>query len=175
MRERLNARKFDLLFSEWQESGLPVKDFCENLGMSRQNWYKWCKKLNKLNYAHEAVTEFISINIPDQSERDKSIDAHIFEVAQKTTDQSHKGDSVHPISDLADSKQNLSFYGKSSPMFNEGRMIANEDSCAPIDRKVAMPPSASSPIEFVFPNGTKMVLRGSIDFDLLKKIVHLYD
>jgi transposase-like protein len=33
----------------------------------------------------------------------------------------------------------------------------------------------NAPIEFVFPNGTKMVLRDNIDMRLLKAIVHLFD
>lgn len=33
----------------------------------------------------------------------------------------------------------------------------------------------NAPIEFVFPNGTKMVLRDNIDMQLLKTIVHLFD
>ena len=32
-----------------------------------------------------------------------------------------------------------------------------------------------SPIEFVFPNGTKMMLRDKVDMPLLKSIVHLFD
>ena len=32
-----------------------------------------------------------------------------------------------------------------------------------------------SKLEFVFPNGTKMVLRDNIDMRLLKAIVHLFD
>ena len=32
-----------------------------------------------------------------------------------------------------------------------------------------------APIEFVFPNGTKMVLRDNLDMRLLKAIVHLFD
>src|SRR5690554_2689299 len=32
-----------------------------------------------------------------------------------------------------------------------------------------------APIEFVFPNGTKMVLRDNLDMRLLKTIVHLFD
>jgi hypothetical protein len=34
---------------------------------------------------------------------------------------------------------------------------------------------SNAPIEFVFPNGTKMVIRGHADMPLLKTIVHLYD
>jgi transposase-like protein len=33
----------------------------------------------------------------------------------------------------------------------------------------------NAPIEFVFPNGTKMVLRDNVDMRLLKAIVHLFD
>jgi len=32
-----------------------------------------------------------------------------------------------------------------------------------------------APIEFVFPNGTKMVFRDKVDMRLLKAIVHLFD
>jgi len=32
-----------------------------------------------------------------------------------------------------------------------------------------------APIEFVFPNGTKMVIRDNVDMHLLKAIVHLFD
>ena len=32
-----------------------------------------------------------------------------------------------------------------------------------------------APIELVFPNGTKMVLRANVDMRLLKAIVHLFD
>lgn len=32
-----------------------------------------------------------------------------------------------------------------------------------------------APIEFVFPNGTKMVMRDNLDLPLLKAIVHLFD
>src|SRR5690554_3688577 len=34
---------------------------------------------------------------------------------------------------------------------------------------------SNAPIEFVFPNGTKMVIRDHADIHLLKTIVHLYD
>jgi len=43
----------------------------------------------------------------------------------------------------------------------------------PIKRSHA--PGNNAPIEFVFPNGTKMVLRDNIDMELLKAIVHLFD
>ncbi|MCW0483713.1 IS66 family insertion sequence element accessory protein TnpA [Gaoshiqia sediminis] len=33
----------------------------------------------------------------------------------------------------------------------------------------------NAPIEFVFPNGTKMVIRDNVDMSLLKAIVHLFD
>ena len=33
----------------------------------------------------------------------------------------------------------------------------------------------NAPIEFIFPNGTKMVLRDNIDMRLVKAIVHLFD
>lgn len=33
----------------------------------------------------------------------------------------------------------------------------------------------TTPIEFVFPNGTKMILRDAIDMSMLKTIVHLID
>jgi transposase-like protein len=33
----------------------------------------------------------------------------------------------------------------------------------------------NAPIEVVFPNGTKMVLRDNVDMRLLKAIVHLFD
>jgi transposase-like protein len=36
-------------------------------------------------------------------------------------------------------------------------------------------PGNNAPVEFVFPNGTKMVLRDNIDMQLLKAIVHLFD
>lgn len=32
-----------------------------------------------------------------------------------------------------------------------------------------------APIEFVFPNGTKMVIKDNVDMHLLKAIVHLFD
>ena len=35
--------------------------------------------------------------------------------------------------------------------------------------------SSSAPIEFVFPNGTKMIIREAVDVTLLKTIVHLFD
>ncbi len=33
----------------------------------------------------------------------------------------------------------------------------------------------NAPIEFLFPNGTKMVIRDNVDMSLLKAIVHLFD
>jgi transposase-like protein len=44
---------------------------------------------------------------------------------------------------------------------------------API--KSSHAPGNNAPIEFVFPNGTKMELRDNIDMELLKAIVHLFD
>lgn len=41
--------------------------------------------------------------------------------------------------------------------------------------KSSYSPANHSPIEFVFPNGTKMVLRDNVDMHLLKAIVHLLD
>lgn len=35
--------------------------------------------------------------------------------------------------------------------------------------------SNNAPIEFVFPNGTKMLLRDNVDMPLLKAVVHLFD
>lgn len=35
--------------------------------------------------------------------------------------------------------------------------------------------SNRAPVEFVFPNGTKMVIRDNVDMHLLKAIVHLFD
>ncbi len=32
-----------------------------------------------------------------------------------------------------------------------------------------------APLEFVFPNGTKMVIRDTLDMRLLKELVHLFD
>ena len=32
-----------------------------------------------------------------------------------------------------------------------------------------------APIEFVFPNGTKMILRDKVDMSLLKAVVHFFD
>ncbi len=36
-------------------------------------------------------------------------------------------------------------------------------------------PGNHAPIEFVFPNGTKMIIRDKADMHLLKAIVHLFD
>jgi transposase-like protein len=41
--------------------------------------------------------------------------------------------------------------------------------------KIAHTSGNNAPVEFVFPNGTKMVLRDNIDMGLLKAIVHLFD
>lgn len=147
MRERLNAKKFDLLFSQWQESGLPVKDFCENLGMSRQNWYKWCKKLNKLPYDQETVSELVSISFPFQSESMESPSTHVFNTSQESLDRHH--------------------YTKSSLIAQNATDTSINNSASDI--------SKAATIEFTFPNGTKMMLRDSFDLDLLKKIIHLYD
>ncbi|URW78799.1 IS66 family insertion sequence element accessory protein TnpA [Xiashengella succiniciproducens] len=35
--------------------------------------------------------------------------------------------------------------------------------------------SSTAPVELVFPNGTKMVIRENMDLELLRAIVHLYD
>jgi hypothetical protein len=51
------------------------------------------------------------------------------------------------------------------------------DSSLPVAGSRPVPAAVNSPapIEFVFPNGTRMVIRDKVDMHLLKAIVHLLD
>ena len=60
-------------------------------------------------------------------------------------------------------------------------LVFDADQSATSRRTVPSPIANASasdnhaPIEFVFPNGTKMVLRDKVNMSLLKAIVHLFD
>ena len=59
-------------------------------------------------------------------------------------------------------------------VFDSNQSAANRQTVpAPITSAVAS--DNHTPIEFVFPNGTKMLFRDNINIGLLKTIVHLFD
>jgi hypothetical protein len=61
-------------------------------------------------------------------------------------------------------------------------LIIDSNQPSAVRRSLQTAPNKSSdvsehhaPIEFVFPNGTKMVIRENVDMRLLKAFVHLFD
>ncbi len=61
------------------------------------------------------------------------------------------------------------------PLVFDSNQLATSRPTAPATKASAHCPNNHTPIEFVFPNGTKMVLRDKVDMPLLKAIVHLFD
>ncbi len=61
------------------------------------------------------------------------------------------------------------------PLVFDSNQLATTRPAAPVSKASANGSGDPTPIEFVFPNGTKMVLRDKVDIPLLKAIVHLFD
>lgn len=61
------------------------------------------------------------------------------------------------------------------PLVFESNQPLKDNRTAQSPIKIGHASESNASIEFVFPNGTKMVLRNNIDMGLLKTIVHLYD
>ena len=61
------------------------------------------------------------------------------------------------------------------PLVFDSTQLATSRPTTPTSKASANGSSNRAPIEFVFPNGTKMVLRDKVDMPLLKAIVHLFD
>jgi len=61
------------------------------------------------------------------------------------------------------------------PLVFDSSQLATGRRTAQIPEKSAGDTGIHAPIEFVFPNGTKMVIRDIVDMRLLKAIVHLFD
>lgn len=108
---------FKKLFQEYQESGLNVRDFCQNQDIAVSTFYYWMKKRAKKN---EPPKEFVPLVIGGQQIK------------------KHEQPSNFPFP-CNDSDHN------------------------------------NASLEFVFPNGTKILLKNNIDISLLKAMVHLYD
>jgi transposase-like protein len=61
------------------------------------------------------------------------------------------------------------------PLVFDSNQPATEKRTIQASIKSSHTPGNNAPIEFEFPNGTKMVLRDNINMELLKAIVHLFD
>lgn len=61
------------------------------------------------------------------------------------------------------------------PLIFDSNELTTSRPIDPISKASAHGSSEPAPIEFVFPNGTKMILRNKVDMALLKAIVHLFD
>ena len=61
------------------------------------------------------------------------------------------------------------------PLVFDSIQLATSRPAATTSKASANGSSNQAPIEFVFPNGTKMMLRDKVDMPLLKAIVHLFD
>lgn len=56
------------------------------------------------------------------------------------------------------------------PYVSDNRVSTNR-----VDSKASNNGSSLASIEFVFPNGTKMILREAVDMAMVKTIIHLFD
>ena len=61
------------------------------------------------------------------------------------------------------------------PLVFDSNQPATDNQSAQPPVKNDQPSGNNAPIELMFPNGTKMVLRDNIDMRFLKAIVHLFD
>ncbi len=61
------------------------------------------------------------------------------------------------------------------PLVFDSDQQARDDQTVQSSLKSIHTSGDNAPIEFAFPNGTKMLLRDNIDMGLLKAIVHLFD
>ena len=61
------------------------------------------------------------------------------------------------------------------PLVFDSNQSASDNRASQSPVKSSQTSENNAPIELMFPNGTKMVLRDNIDMRLLKAIVHLFD
>lgn len=110
---------FEEMLARRKESGLTIRDFCSNEGISESIYYYWQKKHNnKADQPKEFIPLLMGNHLPAQR------------------------------------KNLLSRVNPASPEINQQENI---------------------PLEFVFPNGTRLMVRNPADFSILQAIVHLYD
>ena len=111
---RITEMKFKQLYQEQKESGLSVRDFCFNQGISPATFYRWKKVLKRKESSPEFVPLVIGAPQPNNQYQNQ-------------------------VSTICEEKA-----------------------------------SNGMSLEFVFPNGTKLLLKGNIDIALLKTITHLF-
>jgi hypothetical protein len=56
--------QFEEVYSRFKESGLKVKDFCNNEGFAESRFYYWQKKLNSVNKSSELIPLLIDKSSP---------------------------------------------------------------------------------------------------------------
>jgi transposase-like protein len=115
----MNDASFRELLIRHKESGLTIRDFCFNEGISESIYYYWLKKhRNEADKPKEFIPLLVGNHLPAQRKNQL--------LQSNTTSQ-----EMH----LQDENQ----------------------------------------MEFVFPNGTRLMIRNQVDPAILQTIVHLYD
>ena len=115
----MNDTSFRELLNRRKESGLTIRDFCSNEGISESIYYYWLKKHNnKADQPKEFIPLLVGNHLPAQ---------------------------------------------RKSQLLRSG-------SCP---REMQL--QDDNHLEFVFPNGTRLMIRSQIDPAVLQTIVHLYD
>ena len=115
----MNVESFKEILRRQKASGLTVRDFCFNEGLTKSTFYYWLRKI--VNF-EEQPQEFIPLLVTDT-----------FPATRK-----------EPVTK---------------------KMI----------QPVQEPLQNGASLEFVFPNGTRLLIGNRIDADLLQTIAHLYD
>lgn len=110
---------FEEMLIRRKESGLTIRDFCSNEGISESIYYYW---LRKHNNKADQPQEFIPLLVGNQ---------------------------------LSAQRKNQLLRSNTTPW----EMHLQDENL----------------LEFVFPNGTRLMIRNQIDAALLQTIVHLYD
>lgn len=115
----MNVESFKEILRRQKASGLSVRDFCFNEGLTKSTFYYW---LRKIAYFDEQPKEFIPLLVADT-----------FPAVRK-----------EPVSKK-------------------------------MTQPVQVPVQNGASLEFVFPNGTRLLVGNKVDLDLLQTIAHLYD
>jgi len=115
----MNEASFRELLNRRKESGLTIRDFCSNEGISESIYYYWLKKLNnKVDQPKEFIPLLVGNHLPGQRKNQRL-------QSGTTPREMHLQDDNH--------------------------------------------------MEFVFPNGTRLMIGNQVDPAILQTIVHLYD
>jgi transposase-like protein len=63
----IEQRKFwEMAIETWQSSGIPVRQFCRQEGLSEPSFYSWRRKLRADKPKHKpAPSDFVEVSLPD--------------------------------------------------------------------------------------------------------------